>query len=71
MTTTRAAVSAGGRASCRRRGKLTVGIDDLTHATPIVLAWLAAHGHTVRRVTSGHATLENVFLALTGRQLRD
>jgi ABC-2 type transport system ATP-binding protein len=52
-------------------GKLTVGIDDLSTAAAPVLAWLAARGHTVHHVTSGHATLENVFLALTGRQLRD
>jgi ABC-2 type transport system ATP-binding protein len=52
-------------------GKLTVGIDDLSAAAPLVLAWLAARGHAVRSVTSGHATLESVFLALTGRQLRD
>jgi ABC-2 type transport system ATP-binding protein len=48
-----------------------VGIDDLSRGLPMVLAWLAASGHAVHRVTSGHATLENVFLALTGRQLRD
>jgi ABC-2 type transport system ATP-binding protein len=52
-------------------GELTVGIDDLSAAAPLVLAWLAARGHAVHRVASGHATLEGVFLALTGRQLRD
>jgi ABC-2 type transport system ATP-binding protein len=52
-------------------GKLTVGIDDLSFAAPRVLAWLAERGHAVRRVTSGRASLENVFLALTGRKLRD
>jgi len=52
-------------------GRLTVGIEDLSHDAPIVLAWLEAHRHKVRSVASGHATLENVFLALTGRQLRD
>lgn len=52
-------------------GTLIVGVDDLSRIAPIVLAWLAARGHTVHRVASGHATLENVFLALTGRQLRD
>jgi ABC-2 type transport system ATP-binding protein len=52
-------------------GELTVGIDDLSAVAPLVLAWLAARGHTVHRVASGHATLEGVFLALTGRQLRD
>jgi ABC-2 type transport system ATP-binding protein len=52
-------------------GKLFIGIDDLSLTAPIVLAWLAARGHTVRRFASGRATLESVFLALTGRQLRD
>jgi ABC-2 type transport system ATP-binding protein len=52
-------------------GMLIVGVDDLSRVAPIVLAWLATRGHTVHRVASGHATLENVFLALTGRQLRD
>jgi len=51
-------------------GKLTLGIDDLAQAAPI-LSWLMAHGHAIRHVSSGHVTLENVFLALTGRQLRD
>ena len=61
----------GVKSADQANGKLTVGIDDLSHAAPSVLAWLAARGHPVRRITSGHATLENVFLALTGRQLRD
>ena len=52
-------------------GKLTLGIDDLSQAAAVALAWLSAHGHRVHRIVSGHATLENVFLALTGRQLRD
>jgi ABC-2 type transport system ATP-binding protein len=52
-------------------GKLFIGVNDLALAAPIVLAWLAAHGHTVHRFASARATLENVFLALTGRQLRD
>jgi ABC-2 type transport system ATP-binding protein len=52
-------------------GKLIVGVDDLSRDAPTVLAWLAARGNTVHRIVSGHATLENVFLALTGRQLRD
>jgi ABC-2 type transport system ATP-binding protein len=61
----------GVKSAEQTNSKLTVGIDDLSRDLPMVLAWLAASGHAVRRVTSGHATLENVFLALTGRQLRD
>lgn len=52
-------------------GQLVLGIDDLTATAPGVLAWLTARGHRLRGVHSGHATLETVFLALTGRQLRD
>ena len=50
---------------------LTIGVDDLARAVPAVMAWLAARGHAVRHLASGRATLEDVFLALTGRQLRD
>jgi ABC-2 type transport system ATP-binding protein len=52
-------------------GQLVVGIDDLAHMLPLVLSWLAGRGHTVRGVASSQAGLEDVFLALTGRQLRD
>ena len=51
--------------------RLHVGVSDLGQAAPILLAWLAAHGHGVRRISSGRADLEDVFLSLTGRQLRD
>jgi ABC-2 type transport system ATP-binding protein len=52
-------------------GQLVVGIDDLPRVLPLLMAWFAAHGHAVRGVTSSHAGLEDIFLALTGRQLRD
>jgi ABC-2 type transport system ATP-binding protein len=52
-------------------GIMTVGIDDLVTTLPGVLAWLAAHGHAVRAINSTEAGLEDIFLALTGRQLRD
>ena len=39
--------------------------------TAAVLAALAAQGRSVQRLQSAQATLEDVFLALTGRQLRD
>jgi ABC-2 type transport system ATP-binding protein len=50
---------------------LRVGVADLAESAPVVLLWLAAHGHKVNRISSGHADLEDVFLSLTGRQLRD
>ena len=52
-------------------GRLTVGLDDLAHTAAAVLLAVAASGATVRHLHSGRANLEDVFLALTGRQLRD
>ena len=51
--------------------RLHVGVSHLGQAAPILLAWLAANGHGVHRISSGRADLEDVFLSLTGRQLRD
>jgi ABC-2 type transport system ATP-binding protein len=52
-------------------GRITVGLDDIARDTPAVLQALAARGVAVRHINSGRANLEDVFLALTGRQLRD
>ena len=51
--------------------RLHVGVADLGRAALSLLTWLAAHGHGVHRISSGRADLEDVFLSLTGRQLRD
>jgi ABC-2 type transport system ATP-binding protein len=50
---------------------LTLAIADLGASLPHVMTWLAARGHAIRRVSSAEANLEDVFLSLTGRQLRD
>ena len=50
---------------------LTLAIADLDAHLQQVLAWLSARGHSIRRISSSRATLEDVFLSLTGRQLRD
>ena len=50
---------------------LKVPADDIVAVSRRVLETLAQHGIGVRRVDSQRATLEDVFLALTGRQLRD
>jgi ABC-2 type transport system ATP-binding protein len=71
VDTTELAREPGVKSAQQSNGKLTLAIDDLSRAAPLVLAWLAARRHVVHGVTSGHATLENVFLALTGRHLRD
>ena len=52
-------------------GRIVLGIADLLRDTPAVLQALAAHQVEVRHLDSGRANLEDVFLALTGRQLRD
>jgi ABC-2 type transport system ATP-binding protein len=52
-------------------GTLTVGLDDLTRSASAVLQAVSASGVSVRHLSSGRANLEDVFLALTGRQLRD
>jgi len=51
--------------------RLHVGVAELGRSAPQLLTWLAAHGHGVHRISSGRADLEDVFLSLTGRQLRD
>jgi len=51
--------------------QLHVGVAELGRSAPALLTWLAAHGHGVHRISSGRADLEDVFLSLTGRQLRD
>ena len=50
---------------------LRVGLKDLAAGLPEVLGWLAARGAAYTRASTGRPTLEGVFLALTGRQLRD
>jgi ABC-2 type transport system ATP-binding protein len=52
-------------------GVLVVALRDLTPGTPPVLALLLRHGKTWAHLGSERADLEAVFLALTGRTLRD
>jgi ABC-2 type transport system ATP-binding protein len=51
--------------------ELVVCAADLGVAAPRVLERLAARGHSCQELTSRRANLEDVFLALTGRTLRD
>jgi ABC-2 type transport system ATP-binding protein len=51
--------------------RLRAGVVDLGHSAPALLSWLAARGHAVHRISSGRVDLEDIFLSLTGRQLRD
>lgn len=52
-------------------GRLSVALKDLGAGAPAVLAFLAEAGVIYSHVTSERADLEAVFLALTGRGLRD
>jgi len=52
-------------------GLLRAGVADLGRSAPALLAALAAGGRLVSRVASARPGLEDVFLSLTGRQLRD
>jgi ABC-2 type transport system ATP-binding protein len=51
--------------------RLSVAATDLGAAAPRVLECLALHGCRCREFTSRRANLEDVFLSLTGRTLRD
>lgn len=55
----------------QRDETLTLAIADLGASLPHVMTWLVARGHPIRRIASAEADLEDVFLSLTGRQLRD
>jgi ABC-2 type transport system ATP-binding protein len=52
-------------------GRLKLSLDELAAPTQKILQALQAQGVQVTHLSSGRATLEDVFLALTGRQLRD
>jgi ABC-2 type transport system ATP-binding protein len=49
--------------------RLTVG--EVHRAVPALLAALAERGAEPTQLATHHATLEDVFMALTGRRLRD
>ena len=61
----------GVRQAALESGRLSVALDDLAQGAPAVLQAVAAAGARVRHIDSGRANLEDVFLKLTGRQLRD
>ena len=58
------------RATVQRRS-IEIGLDDLAQTTASVTNLLAALGIGMRQISSGRGNLEDVFLQLTGRQLRD
>jgi ABC-2 type transport system ATP-binding protein len=54
-----------------RGGSLKIGLRDLSTDAPRALEWLVARGHSFQRVSRELASLESVFLTLTGSSLRD
>jgi ABC-2 type transport system ATP-binding protein len=64
--------SVAGVASVELHGDtLKIGVRDLSADSAGILAWLAEHGHPFQHLASERASLETVFLNLTGRSLRD
>ena len=46
-------------------------VDEPHVAIPALLERLGREGHGLSRLATRHASLEDVFVALTGRRLRD
>jgi len=55
----------------REDGTWHLTVREVHRAVPALLAALAAHGAEPTHLTTHHATLEDVFVSLTGRSLRD
>jgi ABC-2 type transport system ATP-binding protein len=54
-----------------RGAALRIGVRDLAVDSAGILHWLTEHGHPFHHLASERASLETVFLNLTGRSLRD
>ncbi len=52
-------------------GRVALTVSEVHRAVPALLAALQRRGAELALLTTHHATLEDVFVALTGRQLRD
>jgi ABC-2 type transport system ATP-binding protein len=52
-------------------GRWSLEVSGLARTVPALLALLASRGLTLDELTTHSATLEDVFVSLTGRQLRD
>jgi ABC-2 type transport system ATP-binding protein len=52
-------------------GRWRLTVREVHRTVPALLAELAGTGASVSHLTTHHATLEDVFVALTGRTLRD
>ncbi|HET7460792.1 MAG TPA: ABC transporter ATP-binding protein [Longimicrobium sp.] len=61
----------GARRVAARDGETLLTVDELAPALPALLAAVRAAGGELAALNTHQATLEDVFLALTGRELRD
>jgi len=61
----------GVRAAREHDGRWTLEVVGLARAVPALLAELSRRGLTLGELATHSATLEDVFVSLTGRQLRD
>ena len=48
-----------------------LGVSEPHHALPALLGYVEQQNHSLARLTTRHASLEDVFVSLTGRHLRD
>src|SRR5204862_3238509 len=55
----------------REGGRWRLTVREVHRAVPALLGALAERGATPTELTTHHASLEDVFMALTGRRLRD
>jgi len=55
----------------REEGRFRLTVREVHRTVPALLAALAERGTSASQLTTHHATLEDVFVALTGRTLRD
>ena len=58
-------------AVARNGGSWRLTVREVHRAVPALLAALSERGAEPTELTTHHATLEDVFMALTGRRLRD
>nr|MBP7297346.1 DUF4162 domain-containing protein [Acidobacteriota bacterium] len=61
----------GVSAAARRNGAWRLSVRDMGAALPALLAELERRGAALSRLATHQATLEDVFVHLTGRELRD
>jgi ABC-2 type transport system ATP-binding protein len=61
----------GVQRATREAGTFRLGVAEVHRALPALLDELRRRDVTLSRLTTHHATLEDVFVALTGRHLRD